>query len=281
MKCNYAGRARILWLVVSFVVLTSWTTTHSVLAADSPAIKPSSVTAANQDAKAQPASTTPAANQAANDEKPRPAHVLFITAKNSPDCDKVLGKLMRPNGDFDKLRSVGWKIGKKKTDDIQIIDKDDVPDLVAQLNKPEYPTVAGIDKIDGSVVRYFRFGCTTPLDMWTFAFISKGVNERPKGFVMEAAKVDWTGHYPLRGNHWSVEGNWNPTKDETVAHLHGPNHQSQLIPEWHIEDWSLEELRSLHDDLHEKYDIGGGSSSEPSNSGSGGGGDYLRFKGKG
>ncbi len=148
-----------------------------------------------------------------------------------------------------------------------------------QLGKQEFPMVASVDK-SGEVVRYFRFGCTTPLDMWTFGFLAKGIDERPAGFVMEQAKVEWTGHYPLRGNHWSVEGNWGPTKEETVAHLHGPNHQSQLIPEWHIEEWSLEELRSLHDDLHEKYDTG--TYRGPGNSGgSGGGQDYLHFKGNG
>jgi hypothetical protein len=226
--------------------------------------------------KSQSASSRPGSAQTAFPEKALPAKVLFITAKNSPDCDKILGQLMRPNGDFEKMRAAGWKIGKGPGNQLQIVDKDDVPELLAQLGKQEFPTVASVDK-HGEVVRYFRFGCTTPLDMWTFGFLAKGIDERPAGFVMEAAKVDWTGHYPLRGNHWSVEGNWSPTKEETVAHLHGPNHQSQLIPEWHIEEWSLEELRSLHDDLHEKYDTG--TYHGPDNS-SGGGADYLHFKGK-
>jgi hypothetical protein len=221
----------------------------------------------------------PASTQNPFPEKALPAKVLFITSKDSPDCDKVLGKLMRPNGDFEKMRAAGWKIGKGAGNQLQIVDKDEVPDLMKQLGKQEFPTVASVDK-SGEVVRYFRFGCTTPLDMWTFGFLAKGIDERPAGFVMDEAKVEWTGHYPLRGNHWSVEGNWNPTKEETVAHLHGPNHQSQLIPEWHIEEWSLEELRSLHDDLHEKYDTG--TYRGPDDSGpTGGGQDYLHFKGKG
>ncbi len=247
-----------------------------------PAAVSASATSASA-AATKDTSTAKTDDKAANDkvafpEKALPAKVLFITAKNSPDCDKVLGKLNWPNGDFDKMRAAGWKIGKGPGNQLQIVDKDEVPDLVKQLGKQEYPAVASVDK-NGEVVRYFRFGCTTPLDMWTFGFLAKGIDERPAGFVMEAAKVEWTGHYPLRGNHWSVEGDWNPTKDETVAHLHGPNHQSQLQPEWHIEDWSLEELRSLHDDLHEKYDTG--TYRGPDNSDSGSGSGYLKYKGRG
>lgn len=224
----------------------------------------------------QPASALPATAQSAFPEKALPAKVLLIVTKNSPECDKVIGELMRPNGDFDKMRAAGWKIGKGTGNQLQIVDKDDVPELVAQLGKPEFPAVASVDK-SGEVVRYFRFGCTTPLDMWTFGFLAKGIDERPAGFVMESARVEWTGHYPLRGNHWSVEGDWSPSKEKTVEHLHGPNHQSQLIPEWHIEDWSLEELRSLHDDLHEKYDTGTYRGQD--NSG-GGGPEYLKVKGR-
>ena len=101
------------------------------------------------------------------------------------------------------MRAAGWKIGKGPGNQLQIVDKDEVPELMAQLGKQEFPTVASVDK-SGEVVRYFRFGCTTPLDMWTFGFLAKGIDERPAGFVMESAKVEWTGHYPLRGNHWSV-----------------------------------------------------------------------------
>ncbi len=129
----------------------------------------------------------PASAQNAFPEKALPAKVLFITSKDSPDCDKVLGKLMRPNGDFEKMRAAGWKIGKGPGNQLQIVDKDEVPDLMKQLGKQEFPTVASVDK-SGEVVRYFRFGCTTPLDMWTFGFLAKGIDERPAGFVMDQAE---------------------------------------------------------------------------------------------
>ncbi|HEY2826577.1 MAG TPA: hypothetical protein VGJ04_03170 [Pirellulales bacterium] len=247
-------------------------------AASNSTAQPISVQKSDAATKTASISSQPDSAKPAFPEKALPARVLFITSKDSPDCDKVLGQLMRPNGDFEKMRAAGWKIGKGPGNQLQIVDKDEVPDLLKQLGKQEFPTVASVDR-SGEVVRYFRFGCTTPLDMWTFGFLAKGIDERPAGFVMDSAKVEWTGHYPLRGNHWSVEGDWNPSKEETVTHLHGPNHQSQLIPEWHIEEWSLEEIRSLHDDLHEKYDTG--TYRGPDNSGSGGGQDYLRFKGKG
>jgi hypothetical protein len=279
--------AKISWAAVALAALIGLVGIRLAGAADATAIATSTAQTASATADAKPASVaanTAAANanqsvdsQTTFPEKALPAKVVFITSKNSPDCDKVLGKLNWPNGDFDKMRAAGWKIGKGPSNHLQIVDKDEVPDLVKQLGKQEFPTVASVDK-NGEVVRYFRFGCTTPLDMWTFGFLAKGIDERPAGMVMEAAKVEWTGHYPLRGNHWSVEGNWNPTKEETVAHLHGPNHQAELQPQWHIEDWSLEELRSLHDDLHEKYDTG--TYRGPDESGSSGGADYLKFKGK-
>lgn len=213
--------------------------------------------------------------QLAVEKKERNPRVLFITAKGSPECDKELARLRRAGGDFEKMRAAGWTIGEGPENLVQIIDCDDVPDVIEKLNLKEFPTVASIDK--GEVVRYFRSGCTTPLDMWTFGFLAKGIDERPPGMVTEAARVETTGSYPLRGNHWSVEGDWNPTREKTIAHLHGPNHQSELIPAWHIESWSLEELRSLHDDLHEKYDTGSYSGSSSS---SGSGASYQHVKGR-
>ncbi|HZZ26799.1 MAG TPA: hypothetical protein VFE46_02230 [Pirellulales bacterium] len=276
MKSSGTFSAKHLW-AIALAATVGLVGIQVTRASDATATKTAAKPASGSPADTKPAHTSSTSAQTSFPEKALPAKVLFITSKTEPNCDKELGRLMRPNGDFEKLRAAGWKIGKGSGNHLQIVDKDDVPELIKQLGKQEYPTVASVDK-EGQVVRYFRFGCTTPLDMWTFGFLAKGIDERPAGFVMEAAKVDWTGHYPLRGNHWSVEGNWSPTKEETVTHLHGPNHQSQLIPEWHIEAWSLEELRSLHDDLHEKYDTG--TYRENDNS-SGGGADYLKFKGKG
>jgi hypothetical protein len=206
----------------------------------------------------------------AHERNPR---VLFITSKDSPQCDKELARLRQPGGEFEKMRAAGWTIGTTPDKLVQILDRDEVAELVEKMDVHEFPAVACIDH--GEVVRYFRSGCTTPLDAWTFGFLAKGLNERPKGAVLEAARVESTGSYPLRGNHWSVEGDWNPTRDKVVTHLRGPNHYWQLTAAWKIDDWSLEELRSLHDDLHERYDTGGSSGSQSSGSNSS---DYSRPK---
>jgi hypothetical protein len=182
-------------------------------------------------------------------ETPNYPRVLFITTKDSPNCDTVLARLRKPGGDFENMRAAGWTIGETADNNIQIVDRDLIPELAEKLKIHEYPAVACIGK--GKVVRSFKSGCTTPLDAWTFGWLAKGIDERPTAPVLEAATVETTGHYPLRGNHWSVSGDWNPTREEVVAHLRGPNHAAEILASQQIETWSLEELRSLHDDLHE------------------------------
>ena len=165
------------------------------------------------------------------------------------------------------MRSHGWKIGSGAENHVQIVNREQVAELVSKLNVTDFPTVACVE--NGEIVRWFKSGCTTPLDIWTFGFLANGVNERPKGSVPEAAKVETTHHWPLRGNHWSVDEDWNPSKDKTVKHLRGPNHGHQIRTGWEIETWSYEELRSLHDDLHER-EMGGVSAAPRSSSGGGG-----------
>jgi hypothetical protein len=63
--------------------------------------------------------------------------------------------------------------------------------------------------------------------------------------------VETTGQYALRGNHWSVDDDWSPTREKVVSHLRG-THGSQIPATYAIETWSYEELRSLHDNLHEQ-----------------------------
>ncbi len=202
--------------------------------------------------------------------------MLFITSKDSKHSADELARLQKPDGEFAHMRAMGWTIGTGPENMVQIVDRDDVPQFVDKLSVQEYPAVACIDHEE--VVRYFRSGCTTPLDAWTFGFLAKGIDQRPAGSVKEAARVEWTGHYPLRGNHWSVEGDWNPSKGKTIEHLHGPNHESHLAASWKIEEWSLEELRSLHDDLHEKYPVPGSGFSSGSDSGNSKPA-YMKFKG--
>ncbi len=178
------------------------------------------------------------------------ARVLFITTKGCERCEQELNRLRKPGGEFEIMKSLGWKIGEGPENHVQIVDRDEIPDLVRLLKVREYPTVACV--VDGEIVRSFKDGCTTPLDAWTFGWLIKGQNERPQSAISEAARVETTGNYRLRGNHWSLEGDPNPTKQHVLDHLRGPNHGHASVAYGAIENWSYEELRSLHDDLHER-----------------------------
>src|SRR5262245_26033494 len=59
-----------------------------------------------------------------------PSRVLFITADDCLKCDAELHRLRRPGGDFDKMRSRGWKIGDGPENHVQIVSRDKVSDLV-------------------------------------------------------------------------------------------------------------------------------------------------------
>ena len=148
------------------------------------------------------------------------------------------------------LQSRGWRIGVGHHNHIQIIDRDQISALVKEANIREFPAAVCIS--EGKVIRGFKSGCTTPLDAWTLGWLLKGKNERPAGWVSEPARVESTGSYRLRGNHWSVDGDWNPGRSVVLTHLRSPNHGYQIAANYKLESWSYEELRSLHDDLHER-----------------------------
>lgn len=218
--------------------------------------------------KSAPPSKAPTQAESKRDG-PRNPRVLFITTAGCETCKTELARLSKPGGDFEAMKGRGWKIGPGPENHLQIIDQSDIPELVAQLNIREFPTVACVS--DGEIVRSFKSGCTTPLDKWTFGFLLNGKNERPAGAIPEAARVANTGSYPLRGNHWSVDGDWNPSREYVISHLRGPSHGGQIAANYAIESWSSEELRSLHDDLHEReLAAGGGSMSSGSYSTYGG-----------
>ena len=181
----------------------------------------------------------------------RNPRVVVITSKDSTACQRELERLRKPGGEFVSMQARGWKIGTAADSHVQLVDRNDVPDLVRQLNSNEFPVVACVS--DDEIVRSFKDGCSTPLDAWTFGWLLKGVNERPQAPIPEAIRVATTGSYPLRGNHWSVDGNSNPSKELLVSHLRSETHINFLNAGYKLEDWSIEELRSLHDDLHERY----------------------------
>ncbi len=182
--------------------------------------------------------------------KPRRVKVLFIVRDGCPRCEEELQRLRKPGGTFEVMQSVGWSIGSTPDSHVQIVKHDALPEFARALDPTDFPAVAGID--GDEVTRYFKTGCTTPLDAWTFGWLLTGKNERPTAIVPEPVRVATTGNYRLRGNHWSVDGDWNPTKPTLLAHLRSPNHATGAAAYGAIENWSVEELRSLHDDLHER-----------------------------
>lgn len=180
----------------------------------------------------------------------RSERVLILVRDDCPQCEAELKKLRLPGGTFELLKAKGWEIGTTPDAHIQIADQEEFPDLAKGLTEADYPAILGVS--GSEALRYFRSGCTTPLDAWTFGWLISGKNERPTEPVAESAQVASTGHYRLRGNHWSVEGDFNPSLEKTLTHLHGSNHATSAAAYGDISTWSLEELRSLHDDLHER-----------------------------
>ena len=224
-----------------------------------------SATAHRETAVASPEQGDSRSSAPTTGSQPRNPRVLLIVAKDCPRCDAELARLRRPGGDFAAMQALGWRIGTAPECHLQIVEAETIAELIAKLEVREFPTVACIE--DEQIVRSFKSGCTTPLDAWTFGFLLKGTDERPPGMVSEAARVETTGHYPLRGNHWSIDEDWNPTREKTLAHFRGPNHGHQIRASWAIETWSHEELRSLHDNLHEieMGGVSGSSRSKPTN----------------
>ncbi len=249
-------------LIPSAWLLGFWSSSAVALAGEDAG--PSRTTPAARTVVAAESASTPmgSSREAASElERPRATprnpRVVFITANECDECDRVLTRLRRPGGDFETMKSVGWKIGEGPENHIQIIDRTAVADLVEKLGVSEFPTVACIT--DGEIVRAFQSGCTTPLDSWTLSWLMKGKDERPTPVKPEPITVATTGNYPLRGNHWSLDGIWNPSQEALVSHLRGSVHGPQLAasyPSYQIETWSVEELRSLHDNLHER-EMGG------------------------
>jgi hypothetical protein len=192
--------------------------------------------------------------------KPQNPRVLFIVSKDNPHCEEELARLRRPGGDFETMQSQGWKIGPGPENHLQIIDQKVIAEYLKHIDLKHYPVILCVSGEE--IVRSFRTGCTTPLDAWTFGWLAKGVNERPEAEVAEAAKVESTGHFPLRGNHWSIDEDWYPSRERVIGHLRGA-HGNQLQAAWAIESWSYEELRSLHDYIHEQIMGGVQYSSRP------------------
>src|SRR5690606_28138155 len=56
----------------------------------------------------------------------RNPRVLFITEKNCQRCTEELLRLNKPRGEFETMRSIGWKIGETAENHIQIVDRESI-----------------------------------------------------------------------------------------------------------------------------------------------------------
>ena len=180
--------------------------------------------------------------------------VLIVITPTTDRSRTEMAKLEAPKGPLEILKQKGWKVGSTADDHIQIVDRTkpiatELQPVVSKLPLSDGPVVVAIE--NGEIARSFKRGCTTPLDQWTFGWLMTGNDDRPADFVPEPITVATTSNYRLRGNHWSVDGDWNPSKDTVVRHLRA-SHSNGIQAGWKIEAWSTEELRSLHDDIHDR-----------------------------
>lgn len=188
---------------------------------------------------------------------PAPAankRILIVITPTADRSRQEMAKLEAPKGPLEVLKKKGWKVGSTSSDHIQIVDRtkpiaDELQPVISKVPTSDGPVVVCIE--DGEIARSFQRGCTTPLDQWTFGWLMTGNDDRPADFIPETVTVATTGNYRLRGNHWSVDGDWNPSKDYVVRHLRA-SHSNGIQAGWKIESWSTEELRSLHDDIHDR-----------------------------
>jgi hypothetical protein len=180
--------------------------------------------------------------------------ILIVVTPTADRSRQEMAKLEAPKGPLEVLKKKGWKVGDASGDHIQIVDRTkpiaaELQPVISKLPTSDGPVVVCIE--DGEIARSFQKGCTTPLDQWTLGWLMSGNDDRPADFEPEPITVSTTGNYRLRGNHWSVDGDWNPSKDYVVRHLRA-SHSNAVQTGWKLETWSIEELRSLHDDIHDR-----------------------------
>lgn len=180
--------------------------------------------------------------------------ILVVFEPQSERSRTEMAKLNAPGGTLEILKKRGWKVGEDAASHIRLVDRTkpidpELQPILAQLPVGDGPVVVAIEGTE--IARSFKRGCTTPLDPWTFGWLMTGNDDRPVDFIPEPIKVATTGNYRLRGNHWSIEGDWNPTQASVARHLR-TSHSNGIPAGAKIEVWSIEELRSLHDDIHDR-----------------------------
>lgn len=172
-----------------------------------------------------------------------PDRVMLFNADWCPAC---VADQPKREAALAALQRKGWRVGEQPEDQFQIVDVD-ASDLDERLGIDAVPAYVKVE--DGRIVRQFRRGCSEPLDAWALGRLYTGRDQRPepKRAPVTAAT---TGQYPLRGNWWSVDGQWNAIKAVLIAHLTGGEHRGKFDRDW-LQSLSRAELHSLHSDDHE------------------------------
>lgn len=192
---------------------------------------------------AQGAHRTPSAEVAVFRRFPRDPRLLLLHSPSSEPSRTELAKLRVAEGEFQYLEARGWKIGDSVFEHIQMIDADVWPGTAQMHGVTRFPWVGCLER--GHVVRTRKAGCTPPLNGDTLYRLLTGGPPSAKPLPGRSQQ------YPLRAGHWYIDGDFDPILETVITHLRSPMHREQIPAAWKIEDWSYEELRSLHDDLHE------------------------------
>lgn len=174
----------------------------------------------------------------AQPESPRGGRVVIVGAEWCAPCVALKPKVAKA---LDDLKSKGWNM-----DLFVVLDITRDEQLVeALVDEPiqDLPFVAFVD--NGSVIRHWQSGCNTPMDAWTLGWLATGKSQRPAPKYKSTVRLSG---YPIRGNWWSVDGRWRPTRTRLIAHLSSSNHGFSSS---FLNGLTLEELHSLHSDDHE------------------------------
>lgn len=185
-----------------------------------------------------------------------PDRVVVIMSETCPPCVVAKPKMYAAFGDLSKVTEPRqWRFGSAMTDDFQVLDAERdkaLVDVIANMQGGELELPAFFKIENGAIVREFKVGCTTPLDQWSLGWLYHGVNNRPALTPDETATVPTSGHYPLRGGWWSVNGNWRPSKSYLVSHLaDASQHRGKFDRVW-LNSLTSAELNSVHSDDHER-----------------------------
>lgn len=162
---------------------------------------------------------------------PPPNRMLMFTASWCGPCKDW------KNNVAPEMRKRNWLIGKEDWNHIQFIDSDKNKDLESKYGINSLPTFIMIDPFGREVART--------------GFLNAGEMSSFYNKHKEAKKKVQTASYPLNGRTWSVNGDYNPSRQTLIDHLlYGGVHAGKFTKDY-LSQLSRDELMSLHGDDHD------------------------------